>query len=51
MTRNEFSANIALQQAAIERAHFAAVLAPSGRPVRPVTRKPGMLARIAALFA
>lgn len=51
MPRNEFTANIALERAAIERAHFAVVLAPSGRPVRRVTRKPGMLARIAALFA
>lgn len=51
MTRNEFAANIALEQAAIERAQFVAVLKPSGRPVRPVTRKPGMLARIAAFFA
>lgn len=51
MTRNEFAANIALEQAAIERAHFAAVLAPTNRPAR-VARKPvGVLARIVALFA
>jgi hypothetical protein len=45
---SEFIANQSLESAAMERARWAAVLAPTGRSVR---RKPGMLARIAALFA
>ena len=48
---SEATANQHLESAAMERARWSAVLALTGRAVCRVTRKPGMLARIAALFA
>lgn len=42
----ESTANEDLQNLATERARWAAVLAPTGRTARRVTRKPGMLEKI-----